>query len=116
MVVVTETGSVTVVVGSMINSYDCRDQYISFRCYGVDRWCRLASKVTYRTHVSWSCVGESLATMAIHRAGGSFRHGPINCRGGATVKASSAYCRSGCTLFSGHGRSDEKGYRAEEEN
>lgn len=54
--------------------------------------------------------------MAIDRDGGSFRHGPINCRGGATVKASSAYIRSGCTMFSGHGRSDEKGYRAVEED
>ena len=54
--------------------------------------------------------------MAIHRDGGGFRHGPINCFGGATVVASSAYCRSSCTMFAGRGRSDEEGCDTGEED
>jgi hypothetical protein len=54
--------------------------------------------------------------MAIHREGGGFRHGPIDCLGGATVVASSVYGRSCCTVFSGHGRSDENSHDAVDED
>lgn len=76
-----------------------------------------ASRLTYRTDVWWNIsVGESLATMAIDRDGGGFRHRPINCLGGATVVASFAYCRSSCAMFAARGRSDEKGCDTREEN
>ena len=92
MVVVTETGSVTVVVGTMIYSYRCRCQYSRFfAAMDVTDGAILSAGYTYRTHMACISVGERLATMAIDRDGSSFRCA-INCIGGATVVASRGYC------------------------
>ncbi len=66
MVVVTEVGSVTVVWGTTIYSYRCRDQYIGlFAGMNVTDGAVLQAGYTYRTRMEYSRVGQSLATMAI---------------------------------------------------
>ena len=107
MVVVTEVGSVTVVVGKMIYSYKCCGQYIGFfAAVGVTDDAVLPGGSTYRTRMECIRVGERLATIAIDRDSGRFRRAPENCFGRATVVATSSCCGSSCTLFAGRGGSE----------
>lgn len=117
MVVVTEMGSVTVVVGKISYSCRCHCQYIGFfAAIGVTYGAILPAGYTYRTLMECIRVGERLTTMAIDRDGGSFRSASKNCFGGTTVVATSGCCGSSCTMFAGRGRSDEKGYDAGDED
>ena len=116
MVVVTETGSVTVVVGKISYCYRCRGQYMGFfAAMDVTDGAIVPAGYTYRTRMECIRVGERLATMAIDRDGGGFRCA-INCFGGTTVVATSGCCGSSGTMFAGRGRSEEESYDAREED